>query len=150
MIGGCMGRFHYICFGDDVPKKIEREYNRLCRQEQYQEEKELAHGVLHLDFDALLQGTVDQTSLPKYQKELMIRQQRAARLEILPKALKWLKEEFPDDFAIISDYYLSEEKKITLVYLAEKYGLTHQAMSKRMARAREKLKEFIILHENQE
>lgn len=149
MIGGCMGRFHYICFGDDVPKEIEKEYNRLCRQEQYQEERELTHGVLHLDFDALLQGAVDQTSLPEYQEELRITQQRAARLEILPKALKWLREEFPDDFSIISEYYLSEEK-ITLVFLAEKYGLTHQAMSKRMARAREKLKEFIILYENQE
>ncbi len=144
-----MGRFHYICFGNDVPKEIEKEYNRLCRQEQYQEERELIHGVLHLDFDALLQGAVDQTSLPEYQEELRIRQQRAARLKILPKALKWLREEFPDDFSIISEYYLSEEK-ITLVYLAEKYDLTHQAMSKRMAKAREKLKEFIILYENQE
>lgn len=149
MIGGRMGRFHYIYFGDDVPKEIEREYNRLCRQEQYQEERELVHGVLHLDFDALLQGAVDQTSLPEYQEELRIRHQRAVRLEILPKALKWLREEFPDDFSIISDYYLSEDK-ITLVYLAEKYGLSHQAMSKRMARARNKLKEFIVLHENQE
>ncbi len=144
-----MGRFHYICFGDDIPKEIEREYNRLCRQEKYQEEKELAHGVFHLDYDALLQRTVDQTSLLEYQEELRIRQQRAARLEILPKALQWLREEFPDDFSIISEYYLSEDK-ITLVYLAEKYGLTHQAMSKRMARARERLREFIVLYENRE
>ncbi len=144
-----MRKHHYTYFGEEVPKEIEKEYNRMCRAEQYQEEKELAHGIVHLDYDAFLQGVADKTSLPEYQEELRIKQQRAARLEILPKALKWLKETFPDDFSIISEYYLSEDR-ISLVYLAEKYGLTHQAMSKRMTRARKRLKEFIILHENQE
>lgn len=138
---------HYYLSAQDKRDMLIYRYIYGCA---FNQSYTLTDGVFHLDYDALLQGAVDLTSMPEYQEELRIRQQRAARLEILPKALKWLKEEYPDDFSIISDYYLSEEKKITLVYLAEKYGLTHQAMSKRMARARNKLKEFIILHENQE
>lgn len=34
-----MGKHHYTYFGEEVPKEIEKEYNRMCRAEQYQEEK---------------------------------------------------------------------------------------------------------------
>ncbi|MBD5159873.1 MAG: hypothetical protein HDT23_06510 [Ruminococcus sp.] len=44
-----MSQYVYIHFGDDVPKNIEREYNKLCRKEHYLEEKDLTHGVIHID-----------------------------------------------------------------------------------------------------
>ena len=30
-----MGRFMYVHFGDDVPRNIEKEYNKLLRKERY-------------------------------------------------------------------------------------------------------------------
>ena len=69
-----MRKYRYICFGDEVSGEIEREYNRLCRQEQYQEEKDASHGVVRLDYDSLLQGVADRTSYPEYQEELKAEQ----------------------------------------------------------------------------
>ena len=143
-----MGKYRYICFGDEVSGEIEREYNRLCRQEQYQEEKDASHGVVRLDYDSLLQGVADRTSYPEYQEELKAEQLMSERLDMLPIALEWLKEIYPNDYDLINAYYFSE-RKINMVYLAEKYGLTHQALSKKMSKARQRLKEFIILYENQ-
>lgn len=143
-----MGKYRYICFGDEVSGEIEREYNRLCRQEQYQEEKDASHGVVRLDYDSLLQGVADRTSYPEYQEELKAEQLMRERLDMLPIALEWLKEKYPNDYDLINAYYFSE-RKINMVYLAEKYGLTHQALSKKMSKARQRLKEFITLYENQ-
>lgn len=143
-----MGKYRYICFGDEVSGEIEREYNRLCRQEQYQEEKDASHGVVRLDYDSLLQGVADRTSYPEYQEELKAEQLLRERLDMLPIALEWLKEKYPNDYDLINAYYFSE-RKINMVYLAEKYGLTHQALSKKMSKARQRLKEFITLYEKQ-
>lgn len=143
-----MGKYRYICFGDEVSGEIEREYNRLCRQEQYQEEKDASHGVVRLDYDSLLQGVADRTSYPEYQEELKAEQLLRERLDMLPIALEWLKEKYPNDYELINAYYFSE-RKINMVYLAEKYGLTHQALSKKMSKARQRLKEFITLYEKQ-
>lgn len=143
-----MGKYRYICFGDEVSGEIEREYNRLCRQEQYQEEKDASHGVVRLDYDSLLQGVADRTSYPEYQEELKAEQLMSERLDMLPIALEWLKEKYPNDYDLINAYYFSE-RKINMVYLAEKYGLTHQALSKKMSKARQRLKEFITLYEKQ-
>ncbi|WP_295214652.1 hypothetical protein [Ruminococcus sp.] len=143
-----MGKYRYICFGDEVSGEIEREYNRLCRQEQYQEEKDASHGVVRLDYDSLLQGVADRTSYPEYQEKLKAEQLMRERLDMLPIALEWLKEKYPNDYDLINAYYFSE-RKINMVYLAEKYGLTHQALSKKMSKARQRLKEFITLYEKQ-
>lgn len=143
-----MGKYRYICFGDEVSGEIEREYNRLCRQEQYQEEKDASHGVVRLDYDSLLQGVADRTSYPEYQEELKAEQLMRERLDMLPIALELLKEKYPNDYDLINAYYFSE-RKINMVYLAEKYGLTHQALSKKMSKARRRLKEFITLYEKQ-
>ncbi len=142
-----MRKYRHICFGNEVSAEIEREYNRLCRQEQYQEEKDAAHGVIRLNYDSLLQGVADRTSFPEYQAELRAEQLRRKRLHILPAALAWLKENYPNDYDLIHAYYFSE-RKTNMVCLAEKYGLTHQALSKKLSKARERLKEFIILYEN--
>ena len=143
-----MGKYRSICFGDEVSGEIEREYNRLCRKEQYQEEKDASHGVVRLDYDSLLQGVADRTSYPEYQEELKAEQLLRERLDMLPIALEWLKEKYPNDYDLINAYYFSE-RKINMVYLAEKYGLTHQALSKKMSKARQRLKEFITLYEKQ-
>lgn len=49
-----MGKYQYIHFSDNIPKNIEREYNKLCRKEQYLEERDSAHGVIHIEYDAFL------------------------------------------------------------------------------------------------
>lgn len=49
-----MGKYNYIHLGSGVPKNIEIEYNKLCRKEQYLEERDSAHGVVHIEHDAFL------------------------------------------------------------------------------------------------
>lgn len=144
-----MHKYRYISFGDGVPKDIEQEYNRMCRKEQYQEETDFVHGVVHFDYDGLLHTIVDLTTLPQYQRELEHERIRRRRLELIPIALEWLKEKYPDDYELIFEHYLSADRANVLL-LAERYGVTHQAICKRLAAAREHLKEYIILHENTE
>lgn len=144
-----MSRYIYITFGEDVPTEIEKEYNCMCRQEQYQEEKDIAHGVVKLRYDSLLQCIADPTSTPEYQEELLREQQKQARLAILPAAMEWLRVEYPDDYTLIMNYYFSD-RQVTLHHLAQKYGITKQAMHKRMTVIRNRLRDFIIMHENQD
>ena len=142
-----MAKFIYQNFGDDVPRKIEREYNRLLRQEQYQIERDHAHGVGTPEYDPLLHNVADKSLTPEYQAEVAADQLWQDRLSILPIALDWLRMEYPDEYALIRDYYYAD-KPITLLYLAERYGVTKQALSKRLAAVRDRLREFITAHEN--
>ena len=49
-----MGRFMYVHFGDDVPRNIEKEYNKLLRKERYIEELDAKNGKIYPDFDDVL------------------------------------------------------------------------------------------------
>ena len=49
-----MGRFMYVHFGDDVPRNIEKEYNKLLRKERYIEELDAKNGKIYPDFDLSL------------------------------------------------------------------------------------------------
>lgn len=142
-----MGKFAYINFDDHVSDEIEKEYNRMLRAEHYQEEKDIAHGVMKLSYDPLLHNIADNTSTPEYQHEIQAEERRQSRLKILPAAMEWLRIEYPEDYELIRIYYFSE-KPTTLFHLAQKYGITKQAMSKRFAVIKDKLKEFIIMHES--
>ena len=42
-----MGRFMYVHFGDDVPRNIEKEYNKLLRKERYLEERDAENGMIY-------------------------------------------------------------------------------------------------------
>ena len=84
-----MGRFMYVHFGDDVPRNIEKEYNKLLRKERYLEELDAKNGKI-----------------------------------------------YPED-------------KVTMWYLVEKYGLSIDMVRYRIKIAKQKLKEYIILHENE-
>ena len=88
-----------------------------------------------------------ETTLPQ-NKELSRKEKiRKERLELLPYAVEWLKYESPEGYVLIQEYYFSG-KKIKLKHLAKKYGVSHQTMSRRIAQAREILKNFIISHEH--
>ena len=116
-----MGRFMYVHFGDDVPRNIEND---------------------------ILEIHPDPASLPINYYEEEQQRQRENRLQYLPTALDMLKKEFPEGYELIMDYYLGE-KKITIMYLMEKYGLTRSVVKYRLKLAKQKLKEYIILHENE-
>ncbi len=137
----------FVYFGNDVPREIEREYNRMLRQEQYQIEKDIAHGVSTLDYDPLLHNVADRSLTQEFQLEAETDRLWNERLTILPIAMDWLKIEYPDEYKLINAYYFAD-KPVTLMYLAERYGVTKQALSKRIAAVRDKLRKFIIAHEN--
>lgn len=141
-----MSKYKYIYFGNDVPKHIEREYNRLCRKEQYQAERDRKHGIHALPYDPFLYSAADRTLTEEYRAEVLADLQWKKKHEILKTALKWLERNYYDEFKLIKDYYFSDSE-ITLDSLVECYGITKQALSKRLSAVRERLKKFIIKHE---
>ena len=64
-----MGRFMYIHFGDDVPRNIEKEYNKLLRKERYLEERDAENGLIYPNFDAVLSANPDPASIPISEEE---------------------------------------------------------------------------------
>lgn len=137
-----MGKFQYTHFSNEVPIEIEKEYNRMRRREQYLEEQDMAHDVLYLDHK-------DMSEIPDYPAEELSRGDilRAARLEYLPIALKLMEIDYPLEYQLIKDYYLSE-KAVTMMYLAQKYSLTTKKVEYRIIKAKRLLREYIIAHEN--
>lgn len=143
-----MARFMYQHFGDDVPRKIEDEYNKMLRHEKYLEEREAEFIAQSADFNAVLEVIPDPASLPINEIAEEKRRVHDARLDFLPVALEMLRCDFPEGYELIREYYLGTEK-VTLFYLMEKYGLTRPVVKYRLKLAREKLKAFIIAHENE-
>lgn len=142
-----MQRFMYVHFGDDVPREIEREYNKLLRKEKYLEERDAENGMIYPDFDDVLAANPDPASLPISEEEEQEQTRHRNRLDYLPVALELLKADYPEGYALIQDYFLSDDK-VTMLYLATKYGITIDKVRYRIKIAKEKLKEYIIMHEN--
>lgn len=59
-----MGKFFYTHFGDDVPRHIEDEYNKLRRKEMWIEEKEADFRAYSVDYDELVTVIADPSTLP--------------------------------------------------------------------------------------
>ena len=142
-----MNKYKYIYFGNDVPKSVEQEYNRMCRKEQYQDERDKKYGVHTLAYDPFLYSVADITLTEEYQSEMQAELQWKQKQEILPIALKWLERDYFGEYKVIRDYYYSD-CEITLDSLAKNYGITKQALSKRLTTVRKRLKKFIIKHES--
>ncbi|MDE5584188.1 MAG: hypothetical protein K2J08_10860 [Ruminococcus sp.] len=138
-----MSKYVYIHFGDDVPKNIEREYNKMCRKEHYLEEKDLAHGVIHIDDDSFLNNIPE----PRTAEIIKAEDTWKLRLEYLPDALVLLKDKFPLEYNLIHDYFLSDSN-LSMSALANKYNLSFKQVEYRLNKAKELLKKYIILHEN--
>ncbi len=143
-----MRKFFYTHFGDDVPLHIEDKYNKLRRKEMWIEEKEADFRAYSVDYDELVTVIADPSTLPvneiAAEKEALFQ----SRLDYLPTAMEMLKAEFPEGYELIREYYYGTGK-VTLMYLASKYGLTKNMVRYRLRIAKEKLKEYIILHENE-
>ncbi len=144
-----MGRFMYQHFGDDVPRHIEAEYNRMLRREQYLEEREAEFRAMSADFNAVQEVMPDPATLPTNEIADENRRLHDARRDLLPVALEMLRCDYPEGYKLIKDYYFSTDK-VNLLYLAEKYGLSKPVVKYRLKLARRKLKSFIIAHENGE
>ncbi|MDE5556133.1 MAG: hypothetical protein K2J32_00365 [Ruminococcus sp.] len=138
-----MSKYVYIHFSPDVPKNIEREYNKLCRKEHYLEEKDLAHGVIHIDHDSCLNNVPEPRTAEIIKAEITWN----LRLEYLSDALVLLKDKFPLEYNLINDYFLSD-RNLSMSALAEKYNLSFKQVEYRLKKAKELLKKYIILHEN--
>ena len=142
-----MARFIYQHFGDDVPRKIEDEYNKMLRREKYLEERDAGFLAQSADFDAVLEVIPDPATLPENEIAEENRRLHDLRLDFLPVALEMLRCDYPDEYALIHDYYLSDGR-VSIFYLMDKYGLSRPVVKYRLKIGREKLKSFIIAHEN--
>lgn len=140
-----MGKYKYIHLGNGVPKNIEIEYNKLCRKEQYLEEKDSAHGVIHIEYDSCLNNVPEPYCNESSKPETIW----DTRLEHLSSALNRLKDKFPLEYNLINDYFLSG-RNLSMLELAKKYGLSLKKVEYRIKKAKELLKEYIISYENNE
>ena len=123
-------------------------YNKLLRKERYIEELDAKNGKIYPDFDDVLSSNPDPASIPISDEEEKEQIRHRNRLDYLPDALELLKSDFPEGYELIRDYFLREDK-VTMWYLVEKYGLSIDMVRYRIKIAKQKLKEYIILHENE-
>ncbi len=139
-----MSKYRYTYFGDEVPDEVKKEFNRMGRREHYLEEQDIAHYVMYLDHKEM-------SEIPDYPVEELSQADilRAARLEYLPIALELMKMDYPFEYQLIRDYYLSE-KVVTMMHLAQKYSLTQKKVEYRIKKAKKLLKEYIIANENED
>lgn len=142
-----MGRFKYHHFGNGVPRRIEVEYNKMLRHEQYLEERDAEYLAQSVSYEDVQDVIADPASLPINSIEAEKSSRHNARLAFLPVALEMLRCDYPEGYRLILDYYYGD-KKVTLLYLAAKYGLTVNKVYYRMQIARDKLRDYIIMHEN--
>lgn len=119
-----------------------------CRKERYLEELDAKNGKIYPDFDDVLSSNPDPASIPISEEEEKDQIRHRNRLDYLPDALELLKSDFPEGYELIRDYFLREDK-VTMWYLVEKYGLSIDMVRYRIKIAKQKLKEYIILHENE-
>ena len=118
------------------------------RKERYIEELDAKNGKIYPDFDDVLSSNPDPASIPISEEEEKEQIRHRNRLDYLPDALELLKSDFPEGYELIRDYFLREDK-VTMWYLVEKYGLSIDMVRYRIKIAKQKLKEYIILHENE-
>ncbi|EGC02336.1 hypothetical protein [Ruminococcus albus] len=139
-----MSKFQYTHFGDEVPRKVEKEYNRMGRREHYLEEQDAAHDVMYLDHK-------DISRIPDYPADELSPADllRETRLCYLPVALELMRMDYPFEYQLIRDYYLSE-KAVSMMYLAKKYAVSPKKVEYRINKAKRLLREHIIVHGNKE
>ena len=99
------------------------------------------------DFDDVLEINPDPASIPISEFEAEEIQKHNRRLDYLPVAMQMLRADYPEGYFLIRDYYYNQDK-VSMMYLASKYGMTFEAVRYRIDRAKELLKDYITLHEN--
>lgn len=93
-----MARFIYMHLGDDIPKRIEKEYNKMLRREKYLEERDAEFMAQSTDYDRVLEAIPDPASLPINLLAEENRRRKDARLDYLPIALEKLRLDFPEGY----------------------------------------------------
>ena len=110
--------------------------------------KSFLYSVRNEVFDDVLELQPDPASLPINEYEAEEKKRHDSRLDYLPTAMELLRSENPEGYALIKDYFYSE-KKVSLMFLASKYGITFEAVRYRLNQAKTMLKEYFILHETE-
>ena len=129
------------------PRNVEKEYNRMLRSENYLKERDAEYLNQSADFDDILEINPDPASIPISEFEAENIQKHNRRLDYLPVAMQMLKADYPEGYFLIKDYYYNQDK-VSMMYLASKYSMTFETVRYRIDRAKELLKDYIILHEN--
>ena len=129
----------------DISKQAQVEYRRLRHRERKLYERDVAHKLLYYDDERFKIQLVDDMTTFQFLEESQHQELIKGWLTCLPYALEWLKTESPDHYILVLEYYFSEEKP-NMRSLGQKYGISHQAISKKLKRARTKIQQFIVEH----
>ena len=139
----------YLRSGNGVPEAIVKEYNRMISHERYVEALDRKYGLIHKNFDKLLEFNPDPESLTETKAEAEALRRHKARLESIPIVLDRLMQDSEQDYQIIYHFYLADHR-LTLSQIADKYGITKEAVRYRLKMLKEKLKDLIIFYEDLE
>ena len=141
-----MQDYFYKHFDNDVPESIEKEYNRLLLHEQYLEKREQRFREQTAEFENVVSTCPDPETMVISDYAIEQKKLHDARIDYLPVALKLLKEQYPNLHCLIIEYFCTD-KKVTMIELSRRHGLTVETVRYRIKSAKEKLKGYIILHE---
>lgn len=144
-----MGKKHfYLKLDPSVSDEIERQYNRIVRNEEYLLEKDALGSAYFFGNESDLCKCNIMACIARDTREKADAEEYQLNLELLQKALSKLKEEHPLEYAVIMSYYFSETNK-TMREIGEERNISKQAVNNALKRAYAHLKAYIILYKSE-
>jgi len=135
-------KHYYHKFDDSVPEDLEKYFNKLTRKEEYLYEKDPISKAIFFGDESELYKYNIASRISYTEMELEIQAQLQKDIEYLRKALEQLKKSYPLEYAVIQEYYFSDENK-SLQKIADKRKVSKQAISKILKFAYIHLKKYI-------
>ena len=120
--------------------QYEKILNQMIRRERYLHERDRRHKLLY---------SVSDTDLYRLSPDLYSTEKEQDSRETMKKAvcmaMSDLKQTNLNWYQLMIEYYLGEEK-VSMRKLGLQYGISHQAISKKLKKAKNLLKKYIAYH----
>lgn len=120
--------------------QYEKILNQMIRRERYLHERDRRHKLLY---------SVSDTDLYRLSPDLYSTEKEQDSRETMKKAvcmaMSNLKQTNLNWYQLMIEYYLGEEK-VSMRKLGLQYGISHQAISKKLKKAKKLLKKYIAYH----
>lgn len=127
----------------ETSEEVRKEYDRMIHREKYVDRKEHTLSINYEDEEQLYQNPLMLNKISSYEKDSEEAEKEDNLSKQLTFALTELKKHNQRDYNILMDYYFTYEK-ISMVKLAEKYGVSSQTIWRRLERSYQFIRKQII------
>lgn len=124
----------------DIPDDIKKVYTSAIRQEMHNNEKEGKKVCMHFESEEELYD--NEMMISKVTETETENKAKEKEMELLYHAMNMLRENNPDDYKILTDYFFADGT-VTMEKLAEKHGITRQTVSNRLQKSYDYLRTVI-------